>query len=378
MCAVICLALALFLGAAPAGAFTPNDPLNYLQWHFGDIGMGSAWDISGGGSSEVRVAVIDSGIANGLSDFSGTNFDLSWAHDYVTGGSSAYDTDGHGSHVAGTIAQTTNNNTGVAGVAFNSTLIPMRVLDDDGYGTWDWAAAAIDRAIAAGADVINMSFSGGYSSVMQEAVQRAYDAGVFMVAAAGNSGGGIEYPAAYSQVLAVGATTMGFGLASYSSRGSDMVVAPGGDYADRDGNGYVDGVLQQYVDGDYWFYAGTSMASPHAAGLAALLISRAKNLGVLPDKNSGRVDWLRWLMTSTTLDLGSGGQDGTYGYGQIRAENALNALNALAGAGDAAQQWQAAYQTYAPSDEGYDSGEPLSSSLYYAIPLDDQDPLALP
>ncbi len=367
-----------------AGAFTPNDPYNYLQWNFGQVGMGTAWDYVGGGTSEVKVAVLDTGVAyenyegfSLVSDLAQTNFDRDNAYDATSGSSHADDIFGHGTHVTGTVAQSTNNGIGVAGVAFNTTILPIKVFRSDGYAYDTDIASGIDRAIAAGADVINLSLGGpSPGGEIQAAIDRAYRAGILVVASAGNSSrSSLDYPAAYPQVLAVGATNATFGLAYYSNHTSDMVVAPGGDLrVDATGDGYADGVLQQYIDGNYWFLQGTSMATPHVSGIAALVLAQGRSRGVLPDKGPARVDWLKSIITSTTLDLGSPGQDSTYGYGLVRAENALAKVNSLS-AGSLEAMDLAPEQSEEPAGSWLEpsaSGRPVRyrSATYSSIPMD--------
>lgn len=375
--------MVLCLWPLAAGAFTPNDPYNYLQWNFGQVGMGSAWDYAGGGSSEVKVAVLDSGVAyedyegfSLLSDLAQTNFDRENAYDATNGSSHADDIFGHGSHVTGTVAQSTNNGIGVAGVAFNTTILPIKVVRSDGYAYSNDIAAGIDRAIAAGADVINLSLGGGSpSGDLQAAIDRAYRAGILVVASAGNSSrASLDYPSAYPQVLAVGATNATFGLAYYSNHASNMVVAPGGDLrVDSTGDGYADGVLQQYIDGHYWFLQGTSMAAPHVSGVAALVLAQGRARGILPDKGPARVDWLKYVITSTTLDLGSPGQDSTYGYGLVRAENALALVNSLTTSSlDASVFTSTQYADFSLETQASASGQPVRyySATYGALPMD--------
>ena len=335
--AITALALAVLCPGGPAAAYTPNDTYNSYQWNFGQMGMGDAWDLDLGGSREITVAVIDTGVAYDLSDLSGTKFNLEDAWDFVDGDSDPYDQNGHGTHITGTIAQTTDNNLGVAGMAFNSTILPIRVLDSSGSGTAADVASGIYLAVDAGADVINLSLgSSSGSSGIQTAIDYAYRAGVLVVAASGNDGGAsLDYPAAYGQVLAVGATDAGYNLASYSNHTSNMVVASGGDLDyDLNGDGYGDGILQQYIDGNYWFLDGTSMATAHVSATAALVLAEAVDQGWSLPSGPGLVDWLKNVITSTTLDLGAEGQDSTYGYGLVRTENTLRLLNATASSSD--------------------------------------------
>jgi serine protease len=323
--------------------WTPNDPLYPYQWNFyndkyGGINMKSAWEV-GTGDSSVVVAVIDTGVAyedyidssargrnrtityEQAPDLAETNFVP--GYDFVNNDSHPNDDEGHGTHVTGTIAQSTNNNTGVAGIAFNTSIMPVKVLDSRGSGTYTEIADGIYFAANNGADVINMSLGGSSASTtLKDALAYAYKKGVTIVAAAGNDGSDvISYPAAYNAyVIAVGATRYDETLAYYSNYGPDLdLVAPGGDTnVDQNGDGYGDGILQQTfgsspTDWGYYYYEGTSMASPHVAGVAALVIAS----GVTGPDN------VRQVLQSTAKDLGAPGWDKTYGWGRVDAAAAL-------------------------------------------------------
>ena len=308
--------------------FTPNDPYFSFQWHMPLIQAPQAWDVSTG--QNVLIAVLDTGVA--YEDFGnfrrapdlGTTRFVS-GYDFINSDSHANDDQGHGTHVAGTIAQSTNNAQGVAGVAFNASLMPVKVLDGRGQGSHDAIAQGIVYAADRGARIINLSLSGRTgSSTLAEAVDYAASKGSLVVAAAGNSGSRVEYPAAYESVLAVGAVGFDRRRVDYSNFGSQIdLVAPGGDTdVDLNGDSYPDGVLQETFQGDptqfgLFLYEGTSMAAPHVSGVAALLMARN------PGATASQV---QQAMENTALDLGPAGRDDQYGHGLVQAADALAAI----------------------------------------------------
>ena len=315
--------------------WAPNDPAYTYQWHFdnavyGGINMESAWDIETGDSS-VIVAVIDSGVAyeryriyRQAPDLANTNFVA--GYDFVNNDTHPNDDEGHGTHVTGTVAQSTNNGIGVAGVAFNCSIMPVKVLDNFGSGTYADVADGIYFAADNGAQVINLSLGGPAPSItLENACAYAYNKGVTIVCASGNDGSltDVCYPAAYdAYCIAVGATTYNEKVAYYSNAGEALdLTAPGGDvWDDLNGDDYADGVLQQTYDGNYttfayWFYQGTSMAAPHVSAVAALLIS--SGVAATPDE-------VREALQATAKDKWTPGWDSEYGHGIVDAYAALS------------------------------------------------------
>lgn len=295
----------------------PNDPYySPYQWHMTRIGMEAAWDINAG--SGAIVAVVDTGVKQTLADLAGTSFMAGW--DFVNNDNNPLDDEGHGSHVCGTIAQSTNNSVGVTGIAYNATIMPVKVLDATGSGTYDWIANGIIYATDHGADVINMSLGGSSSTTaLQDAVNYAWNNGVVVVCAAGNNGVSTPfYPAAYTNSISVSAINSADAKASYSNYGSTIdICGPGGDDVDRNGDGYMDGVLQNTfgTTGDgYYFYTGTSMACPHVAGVAALLKSQ---------DGTRTNTTIRSILQNSAEDLGTAGWDQYFGYGLVDAYGAL-------------------------------------------------------
>jgi len=321
--------------------FKPNDRFFGAQWNFRMLDAERTWDIQKGDPSVV-VAILDTGIAyenfgpyRKAPDFGGTVFVQ--GHDFINEDEHANDDNFHGTHVASTVAEATDNTEGVAGFAFRCALMPVKVLDSNGDGTFFDVAEGIDFAARnTSVKVINLSLGGdGNSNTVRAAVDRAVAAGITVVAAAGNDGHGtISFPAALPNVIAVGAVDGRKQKAPYSNFGPELdLMAPGGDNRRDDTgpdgvpDGRPDGILQQTLDPDsaergifddfgYFFVTGTSQATPHVSALAALLYRQGITTPAA----------VKAAMEQTAEDLGAAGRDDTFGNGLIRPALALKGL----------------------------------------------------
>ncbi len=310
---------------APARGPMPNDPLFSEQWSFRMVNVLDAWTQAEGAGAVV--AVIDTGVAyedrgrfKRVEDLAGTGFVA--GYDFVNDDEHANDDHGHGTHVAGTIAQTTHNGLGTAGLAPKAKIMPLKVLSARGSGSAADIADAIRFAADEGANVINMSLGGGLRSlIMQNAVAYARRKGVVVVCAAGNNGRGkVEFPAAYKGAFAVSSVGPTGKLAFYSSWGKKLAIsAPGGD---KQLGGEAGGIIQNTIEPDslqvvnqYLSFQGTSMATPHVAGAAALVISA----GITDPADVERI------LKESTRDAGPKGWDPRYGAGILDAGAAVKA-----------------------------------------------------
>lgn len=311
--------------------FEPNDPKFKLQWHFNNVNAPEAWLHTRGEGAVV--AVIDTGVAwkdlqwgeinaKAVPDLVGIEFvhPKTFVPRAIPEG---LDDHAHGTHVAGTIAQATHNGIGVAGVAHQAKIMPLKVLAGSGRGSTGGIANAVRFAADKGAHVINMSLGGPMNSrVLAKAVAYAHEKGTTVVCAAGNSGRGrVEYPAANDGCFSVAATTFSNQRSFYSNWGEKLdISAPGGDVRqDENKDGFPDGVLQNTIkiqqpsQNDYLWFMGTSMAAPHVAGVAALVAAS----GVT------RPDEVERILKSTARHPNKVERDNDFGAGIVDAHAAV-------------------------------------------------------
>lgn len=278
----------------------PNDPY-FTPYQYGPqlIDAPSAWEVTLG-SEQIKVAVVDTGVNLSHPDLADK---LVQGYDFVDGDSQPEDLNGHGTHVAGIAAALTDNRRGISGIAPESRIIPVRVLDRDGNGGLDRVARGIIYAANQGAAVINLSLGAPYEAyTLRRAIDYAVNQGSIVVAAAGNDGTTTpNYPAAYAQVIAVGSVDSSDRKSGFSNFGTWVdVAAPGTD------------ILSTYDNGYYAYLSGTSMAAPHVAGLAALLAAQGRS-----------ADQIRSVIQATA--------DPVYGtgyywqYGRVNANRAVRA-----------------------------------------------------
>ena len=292
---------------------TPNDPAFGNQWGLQKIHAPEGWDFTRG-SSSVVIAVIDTGIDGTHQDLAdkvmaGYNFVAD--PDVAIPAHSNSDDNYHGTHVAGIAAAMTDNGVGVAGVSWESLLMPVKVLNASGKGSYENVALGVRYAADHGAKVINMSLGGDEDSqTLRDAVEYAYGKGCLLLAASGNYGWStLLYPARYDHVMGVGRTDQNDVRYSTSNYGTGLnVMAPGSSiYSTMPGN-------------SYGYLSGTSMSCPFASGLAALVWA------VEPDASN---DAVQAYIQENAVDLGASGWDPYYGYGRIDVFATLKLFGAL-------------------------------------------------
>ena len=307
-----------------------NLPAGNVAFQYGPnaIQAYQAWALTSSGSASVVIAILDSGVQLTHQDLSGKIYRAAdgsvIGYDFVNEDSDASDDNGHGTHVAGIAAATTGNSLGVAGIAPNARIMPVKVLGADGAGTLANIARGIRWAADFGARVINLSLGATSGSAdLQAAIDYAYFMGVTIVAAAGNNGnaGLVDFPASYRNVISVGATNSSNALSSVSStavNGSMAFKPEGHQGVDLVAPG--DGVVSTYLGNDanpnarYVLLSGTSQAAPYVSGVAALLAGL---------KQFDTPEKIRAALLNTALDLGATGRDSSYGYGLVQAAAAV-------------------------------------------------------
>ena len=280
-------------------SFVANDPYLGSQWHINKINANTAWDSAQGAG--ITIAILDSGV-------DGTHPDLSarmvagW--NFLDNNANTSDVNGHGTAVAGAAAASLNNGTGVAAVAGQAKIMPVRISDANGYAYWSTVAQGLNWAADNGARVANISFAAGGSSAVQSAAQYMKNKGGLVIVAAGNNGID-EMITPTTSMIIVSATDGNDVKTSWSSFGSAVsVAAPGQD------------IWTTIRGGGYQAWWGTSLASPVVAGVVGLMMS-AK-----PSLSSTQVES---LLFSSAVDLGTAGRDSSYGYGRINANAAVQA-----------------------------------------------------
>lgn len=279
-----------------------------VDWGLTLFGIPQLWRLSKGNG--VKVAVLDTGCALNHPDLKDA---ILKAKDFTRSPSGPTDVQGHGTHCCGVIAAR-ENSTGVIGVAPEAGLLVGKVLGDNGSGSLTSVVAGIDWALKEGAHVISMSLGSPQGdAALKAACQRAADAGVFVIAAAGNEGPSLDtvgYPGLYETTIAVGAIDAKKKIASFSSRGKAVdIVAPGVD------------ILSCYPPRNLAKLSGTSMATPFVAGVVALMLAKHRELGTETDLKT-TADLLKHLK-ETAVDAGPAGLDTAYGWGLINPAQLL-------------------------------------------------------
>ncbi|HUT04527.1 MAG TPA: S8 family serine peptidase [bacterium] len=334
----------------------PNDEWFWLQWNLPTIGYGDAWDLflkDADFAAPAVIAVLDTGVA--YENYEDDNYEYERAPDFdnivfvdgydaVNDDYHPNDDNGHGTFVCGVIAQSTNNLTGVASIAFGCKIMPVKVLGEYQSGDTASLVEGIYFAVDNGADVINCSagFSWYYShsEILAEAVTYAATSGTVLIGSAGNADlPYVKFPAAYNEFLAVGATLPeenpgDLVLSVYSNYGVALdVVAPGGDSEDRDEDLYPEAILAESFDGgspsgcwDLWWASGTSGAAAQVSGIAGVLMSlgldRDETLAVIKGTSS-KIVWDPEDVSGIIDPSSINGFDCETGFGLVDVNKAL-------------------------------------------------------
>lgn len=282
----------------------PNDEFfKPYQWNLEQIQIEEGWNLANG--QDTVIAIIDSGVDPNHIDLQEK---LTEGYNAVDDNDDFTDQNGHGTHVAGIAAAVTNNIEGIAGVSWQSKIMPVKALNENGEGSSYSVARGIYWAVDHGADVINMSLGDyNHSDLLYDAITYAHEQGVILVSASGNDNTEqAMYPAAYPEVITVAAVDENKNRAFFSNYGDHIDVSAPGEH-----------IPSTYTDNQYVVLSGTSMASPHVAGLAALLKSTNPEL---------TNDAIGDIILGTADQLGDGDYNAYYGYGEINVRNSLQQI----------------------------------------------------
>ncbi len=280
---------------------TPNDPSYSSQWALTSIHAAAAWNVTTGVAAIV-VAILDTGIELTHPDLTSK---VTAGYDFVNGDADPADDHGHGTHVAGIVSAATDNGAGIAGVSWGSRLMPVKVINASGEGSYSDVLDGVIFAADSGARVLNFSIGGyAYSQILADAIEYAHSKGAVLLAAAGNDGSSDPiYPAALPEVIAVSATDSADRIWPSSNHARHIKLsAPGVD------------VISTGRGSSYTQATGTSASSAHAAGVAALICSQD------PGLSNTQVEQILCL---TADDLGEKGLDPVFGFGRLNAAKAV-------------------------------------------------------
>jgi len=291
---------------------SPNDPLYSTQWSLPKMSAPAAWDLAQGGYGPI--AVVDTGVLSTHPDLAG---EVISGYDFVNSDNDPTDDHGHGTHVSGIIAALTNNSIGVSSIGYKGTIMPVKVLNSSGSGSYANVASGIIYAVDNGAKVINLSLGGTSSSItLQNAVNYANSKGAYVVAAAGNSATDAPlYPASCEGAIAISATDSSDNLASFSNYGGSIFSsAPGVN------------INSTYLSNSYRYMSGTSMATPQFSGLLELATAYANSENV----NIPKMKMLDLIKTSSDkvgpYSYDTNGWNQYFGYGRINSEKLINEI----------------------------------------------------